>query len=204
MPDMPEYSNGGAIPSAAVPDENIGLRNTYTAQNKALQDYKKNLESLRKSMYSQAESASQKNTAAGIKNVQKDFNRRGLLNSGLRQGGEARTRYGGLADLALAKYNINQNLMNNQNMLQDASLSTAYSMAGANPNLGQMSLNGLASSVNNQILQSQQMQQLFGGLGQAGGLLIGGALGGGNKLPSYWGYGPTSPGSMTGTGSLTN
>lgn len=208
MASMPEYDTGLSIPNTEVPQSNTGLAKTLQQQQKAYNDYRDNLPKIQKDLYSQYETPARQNLAQGIKQTQKDFNKRGLLNSGLRLGGEAKQKAGAEADMANARYNINQNTKNNLNTLQSGVVGTAYNMANANPNLGNASLGGLASSINQNISNQQMYGQISNQAGQLAGYGLGSYLGSKPNMNMYYGqpvngYGPTAPGSSSGLGSIS-
>lgn len=133
----------------------------------AAQDFEKDLPGLRQSQYGQIEKEGAQALEQGLKGTRQNFNRRGLLYSGLREAGEQSARGRVASEMANQKVQVNQDL---------GKQAQAKYQAAA-----QAGLQGYQDAVNreaeiagislqNQVARAQLMQQLGATTGQIGAL----------------------------------
>lgn len=208
MASYPEYSTRenfySANPfSAEYPTENKPLKETMNRQFKNAADYRSGIQKEQEAQFRPVEAQGRQQLAQGMRDTSRDFNRRGLMNSGKRIGAQQSQKYGTEAALNNARYNINQGVLGNADALEAGGITTGYNIAGSNPNLGGLAGSMLTNSTNQQIQNQQAQSQLYSSIFGTGAQLAGYGLAGSSK-PAYLGQGPTAPGSMTGIGSLSN
>ena len=178
----PEYTNENfKIPSVEVPSPysqtQNNIQDVMNRQLKAAQDFRSNMPQYQKNLYNSYETGARSNLAKSIKDVQKDYNRRGLLRSGGRIGAEFGQRAQTEGDLANANLQIWQGLNQEANTLENNALNTAYTLAGSNPNLGSMATGANQAALSQALGNLQAQQSLYGGifsgLGKGAGYLLG-------------------------------
>lgn len=200
---LPEYLDSKfQIPGVNMPGQSADLKNMLAKQISVAKDYRSKLPQIGQDLYEGYSQGARKNLAQGIKDVRSDYNRRGLLHSGKRQGAEYQKQADTASDLANQRYSINSALLNNADSLENQALTTGYNLAGANPNLGTSALAPQQQQIENQIFnnkQNQQAAQTIGNVAGTFGGLLAGRAGSGNTVS---GYGPTASGSNSGIGSL--
>lgn len=121
-------------------------------------------------------------TAQGIKTTRQNYNRRGLLYSGLRQGGEQTVRSNVASGVARQTAGVNKQYKDLANAKDNAAANVGLAGYGEALQRANM-LND--SRMQNQIERQQSMQQLGQGLGYLGGMAA-----------SNYGSGPQTSGSM--------
>lgn len=182
MPSLPEYRfDEFVVPSATVPGRSPASEASLRKQVQTANDYRKNLPSLQAQQADQFKKEAAQNLALGLRGAKKDFNRRGMLHSGMRLGAEAGVRQNTRADLASKIMQNNLALNDQADLLDQAAISSGYNVALANPNLGEIA-GGAGNSAANQLAQSMYQNQLWGNLAGAGANGLGYYLA--NRTPS--------------------
>lgn len=177
---LPEYVYGDSslIKNSQVPQASTQLYNILDKQIRDAQDFRKNIPAYSDELYGNYASGARKQLAQNISDTKASFNRRGLFNSGARQGAEYGQQSATASDLANQRGQINQGLLSTAQGLENNAFNTAGNIAGQGPGLGAGALNGLATSIQqNQFdtnLQNALGGQISAGVGQLGGALIGG------------------------------
>lgn len=166
------YFGSGPKPPSGGEDPNVtALRNKLFGE---AQDFEKSLPGLQSQAGNQIEAEGDMALQSGLKGTKQNFNRRGLLYSGLREAGEQSVRGKVASTMAGQKAEANQDLRK---------MATAKATKAA-----QVGLQGYQDSVNreaeiagislkNQVARAQAMQQL----GQTGGYIAGSMYG--NRQP---------------------
>ncbi len=106
----------------------------------------------------------------GLKNTRQNFNSRGLLYSGAREGGEQAVKTQGASDLAQSMAVTARDSANRTTAAQDAY--AAVDLASAKDQLDRVT-NAFDTANANNIARTQAMQQLMGGVGSAAGTIYG-------------------------------
>jgi hypothetical protein len=168
---------GGAInkatqgPQYQTPEIDPEVKALRDKQVERAKSFRSGMEGMRQEQQQQAEEQSRRGLAKDIAGNTQNYNARGLLFSGLKQGGEIDAQTESAASLAKAKTDINQNLENQAQALDADAL-------GAASNVAQLNNQNLAmqQQINLQQQQSRNsgLKMLFG----AGGQIAGGYLGG--------------------------
>lgn len=107
---------------------------------------------------------------SGVSNTRKNFNRRGLLYSGMREGGESSVKSSVASKLASDSSSTARDFAN-----QAAKQKEAYAAIGLQNQQQNLELANQAfdTTMRNSIARQQAYQQLGEGVGQAGGLMYG-------------------------------
>jgi hypothetical protein len=106
----------------------------------------------------------------GLKNTRQNFNDRGLLYSGAREGGEAAVKAAGASQLATSMAGTARDAANSKTAAENAYASVDLATQQANLNLSNQAFD--TASANN-IARLQATQQLAGGVGTAIGTIAG-------------------------------
>lgn len=176
---LPEYSiDDYQIPGVQAPAKPDILKQYMNTQLDQAKQFRNNIPTYSNQLYGQTENTARQNLAQGIKNVQKDYNRRGLLRSGGRIGAEYGQRAQTESGLANAKVGINQGLNTAADQMEANAINTGYGYAGMQPDMTSMALQGqqnaLAHSIANMNTQSQAFNNIFGGALGGLGYYLGG------------------------------
>lgn len=120
---------------------------------------------------------------SGLKNTRQNFNNRGLLYSGMRQGGEAGVQQQGAANLASAIAGTARDSANKQAAAESAYASV--DLASSQDQLNRAS-NAFDTANANNIARLQAMQQLGSGAGAVAGTIAGGYSPSGTNPTTGW------------------
>jgi len=122
----------------------------------------------------------------GLKNTRENFNRRGLLYSGLRESGESKVRGGVGAQMSGSIADTNREYANSLEKSKQAYASVGFASAKENMELANQAFHTVNQ---NNIARMQAFQQFAGGLGQAAGYAYGSQKPGQAEQPA----GPSGP-----------
>lgn len=170
---LPEYGvDNFQMPTAVIPAPNQKILGSMGTQmglaNKYREDMTSRIQKQSDAMYDPYASQSRRQLAENIKGVRSDFNRRGLLNSGMRASAETGARADTVSDLNAYRSNLNNALYNqnynNANTLENNALNSAYQYAGVSPGLGTSALSGEQNALNTDIANAQYGQTVAGGV----------------------------------------
>lgn len=172
-PEVPLFNPrvGGRTPSAQLPAQYTQNQTALNNQLTAAREYRKNLPQLSNKLYEQYAGQSKRDLASAMKDVDKDYNRRGLLHSGMRTSAQFGAQADSANDRAQARNQINQGLLANADTLEGNAFGTAGGIAGLNYNYGDQLIQGQQSDINFQQSRDQSNQRLWNTvLGGAGGI----------------------------------
>lgn len=155
---------GGQLPGAQYPAASKSLLDITTGQNKAADDYRANMGAAGDKLSSMYNNQARKTLAKSIKQTRNDFNRRGLLRSGLRMGAESSAKAGAASDMDNYRYNLNKQLLGNANQMDANALGSGLLYTGNAPGLGASALSGPANDLSNNISDMEASQKIYGGL----------------------------------------
>ncbi len=141
----------------------IGEKNTLANQIQSEPGLLNQEQDLNKSVSGQA-------MGQGLKNTRQNYNNRGLLYSGAREGGEEAVKTQGASNLAQAMAGTARDSANRTSTAQNAY--AAVDLASAQDQLNRAT-NAFDTANANNIARTQAMQQLGSGLGQAAGTIAG-------------------------------
>ncbi len=158
------------------------MKNSLSEQIAGSEENLKNAQDLNKSVSGSA-------IGEGLKNTRQNYNGRGLLYSGAREGGEQKVRSTGASQLASAMAGTARDSANSKSAAQNAYASVDLANQ---QEMIKRSEEAFDTANANSIARTQAMQQLGGGLGAAAGTYFGGRSSGG---PTY-----QNPASDFGTG----
>jgi hypothetical protein len=175
---LPEYWDGGAVPTANYPEPNQDFSKILAKQMQQSGDFRSNFQQKSDSLYNPLAAQAKVGLANTIKDTRKNFNNRGLLYSGHRQGAESGARAQTAASLDQARSQINSGLLDQANGLDANAFGTAGAQAGLGAGLGASALNNLSQTVANGIYDDQVNGQLAGSIGGGIGTLGGGLISG--------------------------
>lgn len=177
----PEYNqvdeNPFQLPSAKLPGADTDLGNVYQQQRKVAKSYRDSIPQQSDEQYNSYSKGARMELAKSIKDTRADFNRRGLLRSGMRQGTELGKQANSVADLASARAKINAGLLDNADQLDTAAFNTAGNLAGQGAGLGDTATSGLKNWATNDLATAMNNQTMLGGLAQGVGSGLGGYFG---------------------------
>lgn len=185
-------------PGVSLPADNSNLDAAQTRQTNSARSYRDSIPARGEAMYSQYASQAKRQLAQNLKDVDKDYNRRGLLRSGMRTGAQYGQQAATANDLAGARSSINAGLLTNADQLD----SNAYNTANGNANLGitglgSAMLEGEQTKLDKQQADAASQQQIWNTLFKTGG-----AVAGGFAKPNYGQttYSPTGYGNIDRSG----
>lgn len=165
---------------AQAPQVNENYQKILDEQKKTASDFRQNIPKYSTTLGNQYEAQARKNLAQSLKNTDRDFNKRGLLYSGMRLGNEAEQQGEAASNVAQGKQQINKGLLDQANQLDAGVLNTAAGIAGQGTQQGlyqgQMDIMNLKNQIQQEQMQSQAMGSLLGGIGTLGGAAIGSAF----------------------------
>lgn len=167
--DSGSYQNPGV--TQVAPNQN--LKNILGQQLGQAKSYRSDLSANADRQTGAYANDARRNLAQNLKQVREDYNSRGLLQSGGRQGAEAGARAGTEADIASTGYQIRKGLLNNADTLENNAFNTAGNYAGLGTGMGTAALGGVSQGIQNDIASTQANQALFSGAGQGLGSLAG-------------------------------
>lgn len=139
-------------------------------QIKEAQDFRTNLDSEKNATFRNVESASRDQLSGDISQINKNYNKRGLLYSGMREGAEAGAQANRAAGLAEAKTGINRSLEEQANEMEKQAL-----MGGMDYWQGAKAIQD--SAFNEAMQKMASRRAALGGLGSIAGSLIGAKIG---------------------------
>lgn len=176
--NLPEYGiDGFQIPTARTPDKNALLEAILNKQTSEVKKFRQNANQYSDQLYNQYQKQVRQNLSDTQKQTKESYAARGLLNSGISQGSQAKNKVGALADLSAQREAINRGLENNYNQMFSNASNLAYGMAGLAPQLSSSILGDAQNSVNSDISNMRSMNYITGGLLGGAGKLAGSYVG---------------------------
>ncbi len=195
-PNLPEYNVPGfKIPDASVPQPNQNLKDIIGRQLDISKQYEQNIPGMVNGQASTYNRQARSGLTQGIRQTRENFNQRGLLRSGQRQGAEYGLKDQAETDMANNRFNLNQNAVNNKNQLQQNAVNSGLLYAGAAPQLGASALSGANNTLQNDISNMQNAGNIAGGLGSGLGSLAGAIYSKSQQSSNINPYGYGVPGS---------
>lgn len=141
----------------------IGLKNTLSDQIGSAEGLLKQQQDTNKLAVGEA-------TGEGLRHTRENFNSRGLLYSGAREGGEQKVRSAGASQLAKSMAGSARDSANATNAAKAAYASVDFANQQDTLNRANQAFD---TANQNNIARMQATQQLYGGLGQAAGTVAG-------------------------------
>lgn len=161
------------IPSVETPYQNPNLQSTIDRQVSSAKNFRDTMGSTSDRMYSQYESQARRNLAQNLKDVDKDYNRRGLLRSGMRMGAQYGQQASTLNDLARARQSINSGLLDTAGKLDTGAYTTAAQTAGTGYNPADLIMSGQQTQLDFQRAQEDADQSIWNSVLKSGGTVAG-------------------------------
>lgn len=170
---LPEYNHSNfQIPDAQVPGVDPRFKQVFDKQKQLSDQFRQNLPQLQDQLGSNYARGARQQLAGNLTQVKKDFNARGLLRSGAKQGADASNRNATAFDIAQGRSGINRALSDQADQLENNVLNTGYQMAGNAPQLGQGLLQGTANAINADMANNAALNEIFGGAGKGLGYIF--------------------------------
>lgn len=172
--DFPEYgsTDNFKVPGAQLPTTDPRYQAILNKQKDVAQNFRNDLPKYQTELGNQYATQSKKNLASNLKDVKKQYNSRGLLNSGLRQAAEAGKVYSSDYNTSQAQLGINTTLNQQADSLDQDVVNNAYGMAGYAPQLGSGLLSQQQNNINDYISGQQALGDAGGGLGKGLGYIF--------------------------------
>ena len=151
-------------------DQSTTLKDLANQQQSMANDYKNNMAGYGQEQYNAVNEAALNNLKQQKQGINRSFNSRGLLNSGLNQGAQMGAENQTASGLGSAMANINQGNLGNYENLQNQALQTQGSAYGLDV---QKNMLAYQQALAQQQMKQQQMQGIVGGIGSVGGMALG-------------------------------
>lgn len=153
-----------------APDPNIAEKQRLAAirdfQQRQAKEFRQNLGSNKQAAYQGAENSARQQLAQNIGAVKRDFNRRGLLFSSLRQGGELGEQANTTAQLAQQRARINEAMDTAANEYDKAALDSGLQINEMEMDYQQQLYN---RALSNMMQRNQNMSSIGGAVGTGTG-----------------------------------
>ncbi len=179
MDQYPEYGDSDfKISGAVAPTDDPRLKQIQGTQQAAAKNFRQNIPNYSDTLYNSYAGQAKAGLAKNIQNTRANYNSRGLLRSGMRQGAELGQQANTANDLVNARGQINQGLLSTADQMDTNSFNTSGAIAGMGANLGGSALGGLSNDIQQNNANSQATAGIVGGIGS----------GIGNGIGTYLGY----------------
>lgn len=163
--------NGGRIPSAVTPYQNPNLQASLSRQLAKSKEFRANIPQMSDKLYADYSTGARQNLAANLKDVDKDFNRRGLLKSGMRTGAQYGAQAANTNDLATARAKINSGLLDRAEQMDTGVYNTAGNIANTGYSMTEPMIYGEQTRLNRMADDAAADQALWSSImGTAGGV----------------------------------
>lgn len=176
-----------------TPQVDPRIKQTQDNLTKIANDYRTSIPTLQQKQGSILENQSRSSLASAIADNRSNFNDRGFLYSGMKQGADVASAQNEASNLAGEKQDLNTQLLGNANDLDQSAINSGLQIAGVQSNISGaaqgLSDDTLSLALKNMQAKSNSYSDIGSGLGSAIGSLVGSATG---KSPATK-ISPTSP-----------